>query len=150
MKGKREEGDEMNSEARTFDEVLSEKLQDPEFRTEWERTALARDVANAVIKYRLERKLSQRKLAEQLGWKQPAVARLEVAENNPSFATLCDLAQKLGMELILDITPMGPHSAGSTLSRQTLRCSRAQSLPTAPASPLPPGPRPELSVQQTC
>jgi transcriptional regulator with XRE-family HTH domain len=112
MKGKREEGDEMNSsEARTFDEVLAEQLQDPEFRTKWERTALARAVANAVIEYRLERKLSQRKLAEQLGWKQPAVARLEVAENNPSFATLCDLAQKLGIELVLDITPKGPQSA---------------------------------------
>ena len=40
-------------------EVLAEMLQDPQFRAEWERTALARAVAEAVIRYRAERGLSQ-------------------------------------------------------------------------------------------
>jgi hypothetical protein len=35
-------------------EVLAEMLQDPQFRAEWERTALARAVAEAVIRYRAE------------------------------------------------------------------------------------------------
>jgi len=33
-------------------EVLAEMLGDPQFRAEWERTALARAVAEAVIRYR--------------------------------------------------------------------------------------------------
>ena len=33
-------------------EVLAEMLQDPQFKAEWERTALARAVAEAVIRYR--------------------------------------------------------------------------------------------------
>ena len=41
-------------------EVLAEMLQDPQFRAEWERTALARAVAEAVIRYRAERGLADR------------------------------------------------------------------------------------------
>jgi hypothetical protein len=44
----------------------------PKFRAEWERTALARAVAEAVIRYRAEHGLSQTALARVLGWSQPA------------------------------------------------------------------------------
>jgi DNA-binding XRE family transcriptional regulator len=70
-------------------EVLDDLLQDPEFRLEWGRTALARAVAEAVIRYRRERGLSQTALARLLGWSQPVVARLEAAEHNPSMDTWC-------------------------------------------------------------
>lgn len=89
----------------TFDEVLDQALQDPAVRAEWERTALARAVARWVMRYRAERGLSQRKLAALLGWKQPAVARLELGEREPTLGTLRQLAQKLGMEIVLDMTP---------------------------------------------
>jgi transcriptional regulator with XRE-family HTH domain len=106
--GGREEEETMKvSETPTQAEVTDTLLSDPEFRAEWDRTALGRAVAIAVVKYRADHGLSQRKLAEQLGWKQPAVARLELGEYNPSFATLCELAQKLDLELVLDITPKG-------------------------------------------
>ena len=72
-------------------EVLAEMLQDPQFRAEWERTALARAVAEAVIRYRAERGLSQTALARLLGWRQPVVARLEAAEHNPTMDTLLTL-----------------------------------------------------------
>ena len=74
-------------------EVLAEMLQDPQFRAEWERTALARAVAEAVIRYRAEHGLSQTGLARLLGWRQPVVARLEAAERNPSMDTLLTLAR---------------------------------------------------------
>ena len=73
-------------------EVLEDMLRDPEFRQEWERTALARAVAQAVIRYRAEHGLSQTALARLLGWSQPVVARLEAAEYNPSTGTLITLA----------------------------------------------------------
>ncbi len=93
------------SDMPTHADVTRTLLQDPELRAEWERTALARAVAIAVVRYRADHQLSQRQLAEQLGWKQPAVARLELGESTPSFATLCELAQKLDLELVLSITP---------------------------------------------
>ena len=55
-------------------EVLEEMLADPQFRAEWERTALARVVAEAVTAYRAEHRLSQSALAQLLGWSQPVVA----------------------------------------------------------------------------
>jgi DNA-binding XRE family transcriptional regulator len=76
-------------------EVLAEMLQDPQFRAEWERTALARAVAEAVIRYRAERGLSQTALARLLGWRQPVVARLEAAEHNPTMDILLTLARAL-------------------------------------------------------
>jgi hypothetical protein len=45
-------------EAPTFETLLEGQLQDPGFRAEWERTARARGVANAVVRYRTERGLS--------------------------------------------------------------------------------------------
>lgn len=86
-------------------EVLDDMLKDPEFREEWERTALARAVAEAVIRYRAERGLSQTALARLLGWRQSVVARLETAEHNPSMDTLVELSRKLGLRVHVDVTP---------------------------------------------
>lgn len=98
-------------------EVLDEMLQDPEFRAEWERTALARAVAEAVIRYRAERGLSQTALARLLGWSQPVVARLETAEHNPSMDTLLTLARALGLRVHVDVGPTTGVVAKVTKSR---------------------------------
>ena len=90
---------------KTFDEVLTEDLKAPEFRARWERTALARAVANRVIAYRTQRGLSQGELAEQLGMKQPQIARLESAEHNPTIDTLIKLVNALDIEFVIDIHP---------------------------------------------
>ena len=78
-------------------------LEDPSFREEWERTALARAVAEAVLRYRGQHKLSQAALAAQLGWKQSVVARLELAEHNPSMDTLAELSRALGLRVHVDV-----------------------------------------------
>jgi DNA-binding XRE family transcriptional regulator len=67
------------------DDVLAEELRDPEFRAEWERTALARWLAVEVAHYRAEHGLSQRQLAERLGVHQSDVARMETGEHTPSL-----------------------------------------------------------------
>lgn len=91
----------------TFEEVLAEQLQDPEFRREWNRLRLANAVGLEIIRYRAKHKLSQTALAKKLGMKQSAIARLEAAEHNPSFETLCRLAGALGIEFLVDIAPAG-------------------------------------------
>ena len=95
------------SELKTNDEILQEELQDPEFRAEWERTALARAVALAIVRYRGDHGLSQRDLAERLGMKQPQVARLELGEVNPSMDTLMRVSGQLGIEFTIDVRPAG-------------------------------------------
>ena len=87
------------------DEVLAEHLQDPAFRAEWERTALARAVALAVVGYRVKHSLTQTQLAKMLGMRQPHVARLESGEHNPSLETLQRLSRVLGLRFIVDVAP---------------------------------------------
>lgn len=89
------------------DEVLARDLEDPEFREEWERTALARWIALEVSHYRATHSLSQRGLADQLSMKQSQVARIEIGEHNPSLDTLARLATGLDLELLIDIRPQG-------------------------------------------
>jgi transcriptional regulator with XRE-family HTH domain len=94
------------NEIKTNDELLAEQLRaDPEFRAEWERTALARAVAVAIVRHRAEHELSQRDLAQRLDMKQPQVARLELGEVNPSMDTLMRIASRLGIEFTIDVRP---------------------------------------------
>ena len=93
------------NDLKTSKEVLKEELRDPEFREEWERTALARAVALKVIRYRSEHGLSQSKLGKLLDMPQPQVSRLEAGEHDPSIDTLIRLSQALDLELTIDIHP---------------------------------------------
>ena len=95
------------ADLKTHQEVVADHLRDPEYRAEYERTRLARAVALAVTRYRAERGLSQRALAQQLGMRQPAIARLESGDVTPSVDTLLRLSRALGMEFHVDITPNG-------------------------------------------
>jgi len=96
------------SEMKTNDELVAEELRnDPVFRAEWERTALARAVAVAVIRCRADRDLSQRDLAGILGMEQPQVARLERGDVNPNMETLMRVASGLGIEFTIDVRPAG-------------------------------------------
>jgi ribosome-binding protein aMBF1 (putative translation factor) len=95
------------SELKTAAQVAAGELADPEIRREHERTALAHAVAMRVIGYRVEHGLSQTALARLLGMHQPAIARLEAGDHEPSLATLSRLARILGVEFHIDITPDG-------------------------------------------
>lgn len=105
------------------DEVIAEDLpRDPAFRAVWERTALGRAVATALVRHRAEHDLSQRDLAKRLGMKQPQVARLELGEVNPSIATLMRISSALGIEFTIDVRPAG-HPA-----RKVTKRSQAEGL----------------------
>jgi transcriptional regulator with XRE-family HTH domain len=96
------------SDLPTHEEVLAKHLDaDPDYRREWQRTALARAMAVKVISYRAEHGLSQTALAVRLKMTQPAVARLESGKHNPTFPMLLRLSDGLGVELAIDISPTG-------------------------------------------
>lgn len=93
------------SQARTGAELVAEDVLDNEVAAELERTAVANQLAILVIGYRVDHGLTQSALARQLGVSQPAVARLESGDHEPSLATLARLATKLGITLRLDVAP---------------------------------------------
>lgn len=93
------------SQLRTAAQIRSEDLANDDVREEHIRTALARAVAMRLLAYRVEHGLSQTALARELGMQQPAVARLEAGDHEPTFSTLERLARGLGIEFHIDITP---------------------------------------------
>lgn len=78
---------------------------DPGFRAEWERTAFARDVALAVVRYRLDHGLDTDQLAARLGVDSETVAVLEDGEDDPDIHMLRLLSARLGLRFALDIHP---------------------------------------------
>ncbi len=92
----------------SHEELLAAELAaDPEFAEEWERLAVARAVAAALIGHRADHGLSQRALAAQLGVSQPRVVELESGEKNPTFETLVKIAAVTGLEFAINVAPAG-------------------------------------------
>lgn len=83
----------------TNSELIAEQLRaDPEFRAEWERTADARAVAVAIVRYRDERDLLLAELAGLVGMTTAQVAALEAGDANRSAGTLIAISEQLGIE----------------------------------------------------
>lgn len=85
----------------THEEMVAKMLQDPAVRAEVER--LERDempMLDAILQARIDAGLTQAHVAERMGTKAPAVARLEAAlisgKPSPSLATLRKYAAALG------------------------------------------------------
>lgn len=94
----------------TFEELLDRhRRSDPAFAAEWERTAFARDVSLAVLRYRTARGLTLETLAERLGVHPEVVGVLEDGEDDPDIGTLRLLTERLGLRFAIDIHP-GPDS----------------------------------------
>ena len=93
------------AESKTGDQLRAEDLKDPKVAAELARTAVENQLDILVIQYRVEHGLTQTALARQLGMRQPAIARLEAGDHEPSVAMLARLAKKLGLALRLDLTP---------------------------------------------
>ena len=91
--------------AEVFAEMDAEM--DPDARLRWNRTELARSVANALVAYRTKHNCTQATLATMLGMKRPSVSRLELGEHNPTIETLGRLASVLGLRFIVDVAPAG-------------------------------------------
>jgi ribosome-binding protein aMBF1 (putative translation factor) len=100
----------------SFEDFLGQQLEDVDFREDWERTALARSVADQVIRYRIEHSLSQRALADRLGVSQAVVGRLELGEHEPKISTLSRLVQKLGLRFSIEIHPVNASNANQDVT----------------------------------
>jgi len=86
-----------------FEEFKRELLSDPEVKREYDALAPEFEIAEQIIKARIERKISQAELAKRMNTGQAVVSRLEGANGSPSLALLKRLARALGIKLQLTI-----------------------------------------------
>lgn len=82
------------------------------------RHALAQEVELALTEHRWTHSLTQHQLADELGVKQPQVARLESGLVNPSLDTLVRISERLGIDFTIEV------KSGSVGASSTRRGSR--------------------------
>jgi transcriptional regulator with XRE-family HTH domain len=75
-------------------------LKNPDFKKEYERYDLAFEIGQMVLEARLFKGITQQKLAEKLGTKQPSVARLENGQRLPSLSFLEKVANAFDTYLL--------------------------------------------------
>ena len=94
----------MQQPATNFDRYLARKRSDPRFDAEFEAADLAWDIALQLAALRQSRGLTQKQVADLLGTKQQAVARLEdPAYTGHSLSMVRRYAEALGANLDVSI-----------------------------------------------
>ncbi len=86
---------------REWDVVKKELLSDPEVKKEYDRLGPEFAIISQLIDIRAKKGLTQKGLAEKLGTKQSAIARLESGNGNPTLEFLQKTAKALGRRLTI-------------------------------------------------
>lgn len=89
----------------TFDDMLNEQLQDPEFRKEYEAMQPEMDVIRAIVDARISQNLTQKELSERSGINQADISKIENGTRNPSLNLLKRLADGMGMTIKIEFVP---------------------------------------------
>ena len=87
----------------SFEKSLAKALENPEWKEGYDALELEFSIIEQVIRKRLEKGLTQKQLADKIGTKQSAIARLEGGTTNPSIAFLEKVAKALGSKLQVSI-----------------------------------------------
>ena len=74
-------------------------MKDTEVRKVWEETRIEREIAYALIKTRIEKRLTQAELAKKLKTRQSVISRVESGQTTPSLSFLKRLANVLDLSL---------------------------------------------------
>lgn len=80
-------------------DLKNQAMKNPTFRKEFDRYDLAFEIGQMVLEARLATGITQEGLAEKLGTKQPAVARLENGTNLPSLSFLDRVMKAMGFQI---------------------------------------------------
>ncbi len=86
-----------------WEDLEKELLSDPKVKKEYDRLAPRYAVISELIAARLKKRLTQKDVAEKLGTKQSAIARLESGNVNPSLEFLQKIASALGSRLVIQV-----------------------------------------------
>ena len=123
----------MQDEKTNFDRYLERKLQDADFRARFEAADQAWDIALQLAALRQARGLTQKQVAEMLGTKQQAIARLEdPAYTGHSLSMVRKYVEALGASL--DVTIVPAEATGAYVAQ---RSPKPLLAPHFPSQPLP-------------
>lgn len=111
-----------DKDARFHDRRLTRRLEDPEFRAEFERQrreiATVDSIVNQLETLRAEQQISKAELARAIDKHPAAIRRLLTASGNPELRTVVALAEALGVEVQLVAKPVGGHPAAKARARR--------------------------------
>ena len=122
-----------------FDRLKAELLQDPATRRAYEAREPAFELASRLIELRRALGLTQRQLASMAKMTQPEIARLESAQNSPTWDTVARVLGSVGAEIEIRVrNPAGKFvklrlSPGATAqpSRRTKPAAQPAPAPTS-------------------
>ena len=80
-------------------EFREELMQDPDVKAAYDAHAADRELARAIIRQRMEQKITQQELAERMQVPQGNISRLESGSRTPTLETLRRAATALGVPL---------------------------------------------------
>lgn len=84
----------------TLQTLKDRLLKSKEFRNEYFKKDLAFEIGYMILNARIEKKMTQKELAEKIGTKQPSIARVESGEILPSLSFLEKVAHAFDSYLI--------------------------------------------------
>lgn len=84
-------------------DLRKELLSNPEVKKEYDRLAPRYAVISSIIEARVKRGMTQKDVADRIGTKQSAIARLEAGNTNPSIGFLEKIASVLGTKLTIQL-----------------------------------------------
>ena len=87
-----------------WEDLEKELLSDPATKKEYDRLASRYSVISELIAARIKNKMTQKDLADKIGTKQSAIARLESGNTNPSLEFLQKIAHVMGYTLTVHLS----------------------------------------------
>ena len=88
----------------TFDEVFKKLIVDPKFRKECEKSEPHFQLMTAIIKARIEKKISQQQLAKRAKTTQAVISRVQNATVSPTLDLIQRIAEAMGKKLEIKFT----------------------------------------------
>jgi ribosome-binding protein aMBF1 (putative translation factor) len=86
-----------------YSKIKKEWMKDPQFKKAYDDLEPEYAIIRAILKKRIENKMSQKDLAKKLNTKQSAISRLESGTYNPTLSFLKKLSVALGGKLEIKI-----------------------------------------------
>lgn len=83
----------------TFREIHKEWMKNPKFRNARKELEFEFALIRAILNARINKGLTQKKLAEKIGTKQSSIARFESGAYNPTLSFVQKLANALGVKI---------------------------------------------------
>ncbi len=83
----------------SLDDMISDRLKDPEFRKIWEEGEADYQLGRQIIQARIDKKISQRELAKRANTTQAVISRIESRDVSTTLQMATRIARALGKTL---------------------------------------------------